>query len=108
MIRILMTILLALPLLSIAPVPEAHTVYWMRLAVSRGTRTQACTFDTAPESARLVAQIEDPIGYPYGSVQAWSCTGDTLAVAHELAERASAMQAEAAAYRQAHPIGGTR
>jgi len=41
-------------------------------------------------------------------VTAFSCAGDGLAVANELAARASAMQAEAAAYRQAHPIAGVR
>jgi hypothetical protein len=65
---------------------------------------EACTFETAP--AKLSAQIEDPIGYPYGFVTAFSCSGDALAVARELQTRAGAMQAEAAAYRANHPIGG--
>lgn len=106
MIRILVTILLALPLVSFAPVPHAHTVYWTRIGVSSGARVQACTFETAP--AKLSAQIEDPIGYPFGFVQAWSCSGNGLAVAQELETRATAMQAEAQAYRLAHPIGGVR
>lgn len=104
--RILAIILLAIPLLSVAPVPAAApAVYWTRIAIQTSApAVQACTFETAPPTARLSAPIFDPIGYPYGSVQAWSCSGDTLAVANELAERASAMQAAAAAYRQAHPL----
>lgn len=105
MIRKLLILLLALPLLSVSPVPAAQpTVYWTRIAVQ--TSAQACTFETA--AARLTLAIEDPIGYPYGQVSAFSCDGDSAAVVAELQERASAMQAEAAAYRQAHPIGGAK
>jgi len=111
MIYKLLAILLALPLLSVAPPPVP--IYRTRLAVHAGnivqTRaplTQACTFETAP--ARLQQQIEDPIGYPYGFVTAFSCAGDVQAVIAELESRASAMQAEASAYRQAHPIGGVK
>jgi hypothetical protein len=109
--KLLIIALLALPLISFAPVPPA--VYQARLAV-RGRHTiqthaplaQACTFETAP--ARLRATIEDPIGYPYGFVTAFSCTGDVAAVIAELADRTTTMQDEAAAYRQAHPIGGVK
>ncbi len=109
--RYLLLILLALPLLSVAPVPPA--VYHVSLAV-RGPSTiqtvaraqQACTFETAP--ARLSQTIEDPIGYPFGQVAAFSCTGDVQAVIAELESRAAAMQADAAAYRAAHPIGGVK
>lgn len=87
MIKALIVILIGISLTSFAPVPA-----------------QACTWETAP--ARLSQQIVDPIGYPFGHVSAWSCDGDTQAVIAELADRASAMQAEAAAYRQAHPIEG--
>jgi len=114
--RMLAIILLALPLLSIAPVPAARpTISRTRIAVqTSGARItihakvmqQACTFETA--TSRLRQEIADPIGYPYGFVTAWSCTGDGFAVAQELATRASAMQAEAAAYRAAHPIVGLR
>lgn len=109
MIKILLAILLALPLLSVAPSPP--TVYHLSLAV-RGPSTiqtvartaQACTFETAP--ARLRATIEDPIGYPYGQVTAFSCSGDVQAVIAELESRTATMQAEAAAYRASHPIAG--
>jgi hypothetical protein len=107
MIKLLVIILLALPLLSVSPVPAAApTVYHARISIVQSAQTQACTFETA--STKLSAQIEDPIGYPYGVVESFSCTGDGLAVANELAERASAMQAEAATYRAAHPIGGAK
>lgn len=107
MIRTLLAILLALPLLSVAPVPAPlPAVYHAQIAIVQSAAQQACTFETAP--ARLQQQIEDPIGYPYGFVTAFSCSGDSAAVVAELAERAGAMQAEAAAYRQAHPIGGSR
>ncbi|MDQ2995711.1 MAG: hypothetical protein M3R61_01455 [Chloroflexota bacterium] len=112
----LFMLLLALPLLSVAPVPAAQpAVYWTRIAVQtsalrpelvEGPLVQACTWETAP--ARLQQQIDDPIGYPFGFVQAFSCAGDSAAAVAELADRAAAMQAEAAAYRQAHPIGGVR
>ena len=110
MIRILVTILLALPLLSIAPVPaptadrRPPTAAWAPLTViiHAPPRAQSCTWETA--QARLRQQIEDPIGYPFGTVEAWSCDGDSAAVVAELASRASAMQAEAAAYRASHPI----
>jgi len=109
--KALLIILLCLPLLAPARapasvVPSAPQIYRVRLAVARSARTQACTFDTA--TSRLRQEIADPIGYPYGFVTAWSCTGDGFAVAQELATRASAMQAEAAAYRAAHPIVGLR
>ncbi len=108
MIRILVTILLALPLLSVAPVPAARapTVYRVRLTIASAPAQQACTWETAP--ARLSQQIEDPIGYPYGQVTAFSCDGDSAAVIAELNERAAAMQAEAATYRAAHPIRGVK
>lgn len=107
MIRTLLAILLALPLLSVAPVPrQTLTVYHARISFVQSPLEQPCTFETAP--ARLQQQIEDPIGYPYGFVTAFSCSGDSAAVVAELAERASAMQAEARAYRLAHPIGGVR
>jgi hypothetical protein len=67
---------------------------------------QACTYEIAP--ARLRQQIEDPIGYPYGVVTAFSCDGDAQAVIAELSRRVAEMQAAAAAYRAAHPIGGVR
>lgn len=109
MIRILVTILLALPLLSIAPVPATAdrrppTTVWAPLTViiHAPPRAQACTWETAP--ARLRQQIEDPVGYPFGVVAAFSCDGDSAAVVAELASRAAAMQVEAAAYRAAHPI----
>jgi hypothetical protein len=106
-IKTLLIVLLALPLVSFAPVPTAHTVYRVRLAIQTSAPlVQPCTWETAP--ARLRQQIEDPIGYPFGVVSAWSCDGDTAAVIAELAQRASAMQAEAAAYRQAHSISGVR
>lgn len=96
-------LLLALPLLSIAPVPAPqHAVYWTRISIVQSVAQPACTWETAP--ARLRQQIDDPIGYPYGVVAAWSCSGDSAAVVADLAERASQMQAEAATYRAAHPI----
>jgi hypothetical protein len=106
MIRTLLVILLCLSLVSPAPVPETHSIYWTRIDVSRGARVQECTYDTAPEQDRKIVYVYDSIGYIYGDVRAWSCSGDTLAVARELIARAGAMQSEAAAYRLAHPIGG--
>lgn len=103
--KYLIMILLCLPLLSVSPVPTPErAIYWTRIAIQ--TSAQACTWETAP--ARLRQQIEDPIGYPFGFVQAFSCDGDSAAVVAELAERAGVMQEAAAAYRQAHPIGGVR
>jgi len=108
MIRTLIVILLALPLVSFAPPPAPlETIYRVRIAlIGSAPAAQACTFETAP--ARLQQQIEDPIGYPFGQVAAWSCSGDTAAVIAELQTRAAAMQSEAATYRAAHPIGGVR
>lgn len=111
MIKILVTILLLPALLSIAPVPAARPIVhrtWLAIPqrAAAAAMAQACTYETAP--ARLRQQIEDPIGYPYGMVEAWSCDGDAQAVIAELAQRAAAMQADAAAYRAAHPIGGVR
>jgi len=100
-------LVLALPLLSIAPLPAPQpAIYHAQITIVQSAVQQACTWETAP--ARLQQQIEDPIGYPYGVVSAFSCDGDSAAVVAELATRASAMQAEARAYRQAHPIGGVR
>lgn len=99
----LLIILLAMSLTSFAP-PPRPPVYRVRLTIATTPAQQACTFETAP--AKLSAQIVDPIGYPFGFVEAWSCSGDGLAVANELAQRASTMRAEAVAYRQAHPIVG--
>lgn len=107
--RILFVILLALPLVSFGPPPAAPAVYWTRIGVVQtqhlaSPHAQACTWDIAP--ARLRQEIVDPIGYPFGVVTAFSCGGDTAAVVAELNQRAGAMQEEAAAYRQAHPIAG--
>jgi len=106
MIKALIAILLTLPLLSIAPLPTEVAVYHAQLAIVQTPQQQACTWETAP--ARLREQIVDPIGYPFGMVSAWSCDGDSAAVVAELASRASAMQAAAAAYRAAHPIKGVK
>jgi len=107
MIRKLLIILLALPLVSIAPVPvSAPTIYHAQSAIVQTAQQQPCTFERA--TARLQQQIEDPIGYPFGLVQAFSCDGDAQAVVAELEARAAAMQAEARAYREKHPIGGVK
>lgn len=109
MIKLLAMLLLALPLVSFAPVPAAApAVHRLHLPIPgiAPAAQPVCAWETAP--ARLRQQIEDPIGYPFGQVSAWSCTGDTAAVIAELETRAAAMQADAAAYRQAHPIGGAR
>ena len=101
--KIVTPFLLWLFLASFAPAPVPIAVYTARLAVVTSAKaTQECTFETA--SAKLSAQIADPLGIPYGFVQAWSCSGDGIAVANELQQRVSDMQAQAAAYRQAHPI----
>jgi hypothetical protein len=107
MAKLLCVLLLALPLVSFAPTPAAApAIYWTRINIVQSAAQPGCAWETAP--ARLRQTIEDPIGYPFGQVSAWSCSGDSSAVVAELAARASAMQAEAAAYRQAHPIGGVR
>jgi hypothetical protein len=106
--KYILMIFLFLSLLSVAPVPTADrrrpTTSWAPLTVviHAPPRAQACTWETAP--ARLRQQIEDPVGYPFGFVQAFSCDGDTAAVVAELASRAAEMQAAAAAYRASHPI----
>jgi len=126
MIKLVIVLLLALPLTSFAPlpaplpratiarpvvqtivVPRRATIYRLRLAVQTSAPAmQACSYEIA--SAKLSATVSDPIGYPYGFVTAFSCSGDGLAVANELAARVAQMQAEAAAYRAAHPIAGLR
>ena len=107
MIKRLLALLLALPLLSLAPVPAPRTpIYHAQIAIVQSEVAQACTWETAP--ARLRQTIEDPIGYPYGEVSAFSCDGDAAAVVAELETRAATMQAEARVYRAAHPIGGVR
>lgn len=103
MIRALICIACVLPLLSVAPVQPQR--YATRVTIVQRAQQPACSFETA--LVRLRQRIYDPIGYPYGEVAAWSCSGDSQAVIAELQARASAMQAEAAAYRAAHPIGGT-
>lgn len=128
MIRTLIAILIGLSLVSFAPVPatlpaaiivrqpvqtivtpRAATVYRVRLAVKTSAPVQQeCSYELAPPTARQSALIFDFIGYPYGSVAAFSCSGDSLAVARELIQRADQMQAEATAYRQAHPITGLK
>jgi len=106
LIRKLLMLLLALPLLSVAPIPAVQpTIYWTRVMIVQSPQ-QSCSFETA--LARLQQTIEDPIGYRFGHVQAFSCDGDSAAVVAELAARASAMQAEARAYREAHPIAGVK
>jgi hypothetical protein len=108
MIKLFVVILIGGSLVSFAPAPAAPPiVYRTWLAIPQvAPQPQACTWETAP--ARLRQQIEDPIGYPFGEVSAWSCAGDSQAVIAELAQRAAEMQAQAAAYRASHPIGGVR
>jgi hypothetical protein len=106
-VKHLIALLCALPLLSIAPVPTAApVVYHTQIAIVQTLAQPSCTWETA--QARLKQQIEDPIGYPYGVVTAFSCDGNSAAVIRELAERAGQMQAEAALYRAAHPIGSAK
>jgi len=101
MTKLLIVILLALPLMSLAPAPEP-VVYHARIGIVQSAKQQGCTFETA--TSRLRQEIADPAGYPYGFVTAWSCTGDGLAVANELAQRTRDLRTQAAAYRAAHPI----
>lgn len=87
MIKALIIILLALPLVSFAPVP------------------QACDEAAARQSGTVLRQVvTDPAGIPYGEVRAWSCGWDTGAAIAELRDRQAQMQNEAAAYRAAHPL----
>lgn len=105
MSKIVLVILSACYLVSFAPAPAPRpAVYWTRVTIVQSRREQQCTWDIAP--ARLRQTIEDPIGYPYGEVEAFSCAGDTAAVIAELTQRAAEMHAAARAYRQAHPIQG--
>lgn len=99
--KIMIALLLALPLMAPARVPAAPVVYHTTIAIVQSA-AQSCAWENAP--ARLSQRIYDPIGYPYGEVAAWSCTGDSQAVIAELQARTAEMQALAAAYRQAHPI----
>jgi hypothetical protein len=68
----------------------------------RAHAQHACSYETAP--FRLgPQQVVDPIDYPYGEVIAWSCVDAQTAIA-EFNARLTAMQAQAAAYRAAHPV----
>ena len=106
MIKMLVTILFGLGLVSFAPTPAAPAappLAWAQFTLLiHAPPAQPCTWETAP--ARLRQQIEDPIGYPFGYVEAWSCDGDSQSVIAELQTRAATMQAQAAAYRAAHPL----
>jgi hypothetical protein len=107
MIYRLLALLLTVPLLSLAPVPAPQpAIYRAHITIVQTAQQIGCTWETAP--ARLRQTIEDPIGYPFGEVLAWSCSGDSAAVIAELETRAAAMQADAAAYRAAHPIAGLK
>lgn len=98
--RTFLIILLAIPLVSFAPAPPALE----RAIVAR----QECDEPTARQLGTVLRQVvTDPAGAPFGEVRAWTCGNADLAIA-ELQSRQSAMQAEAAAYRAAHPIGGAR
>ena len=69
---------------------------------ARARPQHACSYETAP--FRLgPQQVVDPIDYPYGEVIAWSCVDAQTAIA-EFNARLTAMQAQAAAYRAAHPV----
>jgi hypothetical protein len=69
---------------------------------ARARPQHACNYETAP--FRLgPQQVVDPIDYPYGEVIAWSCVDAQTAIAGFNA-RLTAMQAQAAAYRAAHPV----
>jgi hypothetical protein len=89
-----------------APVPLGSSSSSPRTIVTRPAaraRPQhACNYETAP--FRLgPQQVVDPIDYPYGEVIAWSCVNAQTAIA-EFNARLTAMQAQAAAYRAAHPV----
>jgi hypothetical protein len=123
--RIPIALLLALALASFAPAPPAlqratirpHAVqsivrpHSARAGARQAnpsaiheTARQECTYQLA--SARLRQQVTDPIGYPFGFVEAFSCNGDAQAVAREFAQRLDALHAAAVAYRAAHPVKG--
>lgn len=109
--KILIMILSALVIVSFAPAPHEHTVYWTRIAVQTGAPLQQeCNQDTARTNrlryAYHSAPITDPIGYPFGWVETWNCAGDEITSAQDFLARVATMQADAAAYRAAHPIGG--
>lgn len=80
----LIVLALCVLLLGIAPAPK-----------------QVCTYENAP--ARFREVIIDPAGAPYGEIAAWSCTGAQSAI-DEFQSRKVEMQAQAAAYRAAHPM----
>lgn len=108
--RTFLVILLALPLVSFAPAPaplERAIVMRPVLSSVVTPRAQACDEAAARQSGTVLRQVvTDPAGAPFGEVKAWSCSSDAAAAIAELRERQVAMQAEAAAYRAAHPIGG--
>lgn len=103
-------ILLALPLVSFAPAPaplDPAIVARPVLSTIVTPRVQVCDAQQARQSGTVLRQIVyDPSGAPYGEVSAWSCSGDASGAITELKERQTTMEAEAAAFRIAHPIGG--
>ena len=69
------------------------------------TAKQECTASTASTLYREV--IIDSAGYPFGEVAEWSCTDPAAARARFEAARI-AKQAEANAFRAAHPLATPR
>lgn len=79
---VILIIVLALPLVSFAPVPAPRA------------QTQAeCSEQLARElrGPYLRAVISDARGIPIGEVAAWSCTGDVQATVTEFDRRKAAM-----------------
>ena len=93
------------PLGSSSSSPRTIAVQWRHIVTRPAARARpqhACNYETAP--FRLgPQQVVDPIDYPYGEVIAWSCVDAQTAIA-EFNARLTAMQAQAAAYRAAHPV----
>jgi hypothetical protein len=106
--KTLLIILLTLPLVSVAPAPpqlDRAIVARPILSSVVTPRVQACDEATARQFGTVLRQIVlDPKGVPYGEVKAWSCGADASGAIAELQTRQSALEAEAAAYRQAHPL----
>jgi hypothetical protein len=79
-LRSILIILLALPLVSFAPVPAPQT-------------QQECSEQLARElrGPYLREVVSDARGIPIGEVAAWSCTGDVQATIAEFNRRKAAM-----------------
>ena len=102
MIKVLLVILCARPLLQLAPAPAARpAVYRATITIVQTAHAQACTYENAPFRAGPV-RVNDAAGVPFGHFSVFSCSSmeDMQASYRDQLAQLTTAAAEKAAYTE--------